>query len=103
LKSNADVTLHAPTEGTWKGIMIFQDRANTQTVEIQGGTPSDGVLDGIIYAINAEMSLVGGRTLETSFIIGSITIQGGASIVPSDIGCALCGGGGVRTLAWKDF
>ena len=60
IQGGANVTLTPPTSGTYAGVSIFQDRANTQTVSIANGTTSS--ITGTIYAADAQVAIAGGAS-----------------------------------------
>ena len=71
--------LTCPTSGTYNGILFYQDRANANTVYIEGGANS--VLDGILYFPDANLTLENG-TSTTSYatvVSKTLTFAGGAS------------------------
>lgn len=53
---NSTVNLTAPTSGTYSGMVIYQPRSNTHTLNLQAGH-STGTLTGFIYAPGAELSM----------------------------------------------
>ncbi len=81
---NTTLDLTAPTSGTYTGILIYQDRANTNTISLNG-TPV-AKLTGIIYALSAELDLSGNTTvnLVTDLIVGSLYDKGNATINLTD-------------------
>ncbi|HTQ37661.1 MAG TPA: transglutaminase domain-containing protein [Pirellulales bacterium] len=60
---NATVTLSAPTDGTYQGIVIFQNRTSTAPIVISGGTFN---LTGIVYAPKAKLYFAGNKNLTIS-------------------------------------
>lgn len=102
--TNATINLAAPSGSTaanpYVGVVRFQDRANTQGVSFQGGQ-LDGVIDGVIYAINADMKLQGGH-LRSNLLVSTIDLQGSPAIDPPTSQPPGTGGGLAR-VAWKDF
>jgi len=71
--------LTAPTSGTYNGILFYQDRANTNTVYVEGGASS--VLNGILYFPSANVTLENGTntTSYATVISKTLTFAGGAS------------------------
>lgn len=79
LTGNGDTQLTAPTSGTYEGIVIFQNRTLTTTVNMSGGATADGW--GAIYAAGAQIHLVGntGSTLH-QFISDTFLMDGNSNI-----------------------
>jgi len=79
LTGNGDTQLAAPTSGTYEGIVIFQNRTLTSTVNMSGGAIADGW--GAVYAAGAQIRLVGntGSTLH-QFISDSFLMDGNSNI-----------------------
>ena len=59
--SNANVTLSAPTTGTWQGILFLSDRAmpslasGTAVLTVENWSPNS-TLDGILYMVGQELN-----------------------------------------------
>ncbi len=79
LTGNGDTQLTAPTSGTYEGIVIFQNRTLTTTVNMSGDAIADGW--GAVYAAGAEIHLVGnaGSTLH-QFISDTFVMDGNSNI-----------------------
>ncbi len=79
LTGSGDTQLTAPTSGTYEGIVIFQNRSLTTTVNMSGDAISDGW--GAIYAAGAQIHLVGntGSTLH-QFISDTFLMDGNSTI-----------------------
>jgi hypothetical protein len=82
----ATSNLSAPTSGTWSGVLMYQDRANTQSASMVGGTSQ--ITSGILYFPSAALSYTGGSATnsqsatiisDTLSLVGSSTIQASAS------------------------
>lgn len=71
--------LSAPTDGTYNGILFYQDRANSNPATFEGGANSS--MNGILYFPAANVTLENGtRTTSYATIVsGSITFAGGAA------------------------
>ncbi len=65
----ADVTLSAPTTGTYAGILVYQDRntAPGVTHKLTGGSTMD--LDGIVYTPSTHVEFAGGTAADSSSIM----------------------------------
>ena len=57
----------------YKGILIYQRRANRQSLTIAGGTLP---LDGTLYAKWAPLTISGGGSYQAQFIVGSMQLSG---------------------------
>jgi Flp pilus assembly protein TadG len=68
----------APTVGSYNGIVVYQAAADTQTVQIQGG--SSTFMNGALYApgANIDMANGSGGTIEGGIVASSLTMAGGA-------------------------
>ncbi len=79
LTGNGDTQLTAPTSGTYEGIVIFQNRTLTTTVNMSGNALSDGW--GAVYAAGAQIHLAGntGSTLH-QFISDTFLMDGNSTI-----------------------
>jgi hypothetical protein len=68
----------------YNGMLVFQDRSNTQPLIVSGGTGAQ--VSGTFYAPTANLMMSGGATYNSQFIVGSMNISSGSSnviIVPS--------------------
>ena len=79
LTGTGDAQLTAPTSGPYEGVVIFQNRSLTTTVNMSGDAISDGW--GAVYAAGAQIHLVGntGSTLH-QFISDTFLMDGKSSI-----------------------
>jgi hypothetical protein len=79
LTGTSGTQLTAPTSGTYEGIVIFQNRTLTSTVNMSGGAIADGW--GAVYAAGAQIHLVGntGSTLH-QFISDTFLMDGNSNI-----------------------
>jgi len=80
LSGGGSVTLTAQTTGSYKGIVIWQAASDTNTVSFSnGGTIT---LGGVLYAPNAELSLVGGASTPsvTGIVAQSIIVSNSGAI-----------------------
>src|SRR5262249_43214880 len=71
---NGTVSLTAPADGTYAGILIFQSRDNTRALAISGNAALG--LGGTVYAKAALLSLSGNGTLHEALVVDRITISG---------------------------
>ncbi len=79
LTGTSDTQLTAPTSGTYEGIVIFQNRTLTTTVNMSGDAIAGGW--GAVYAAGAQIRLVGntGSTLH-QFISDTFLMEGNSTI-----------------------
>jgi hypothetical protein len=86
---------------TYRGIVIFQDRANSKPISFSGS--GSGIVDGLIYAKTAQVSLGGGSNLlHAQLVVGSISASGNSTIQAPTLWVPI-GGAGVGVLSWQDF
>ena len=71
MDSNADLIMTPPTEGTYEGIAIFQDRNNTNTVELNSNAETLNIdtSDAVVYLPSAHLYMDSNATLSASQII----------------------------------
>ena len=60
ISGGATVQLSAPTSGDYAGVLMFQDRANSTTASLTGGTSQ--IMNGIVYFPNALLHYTGGSS-----------------------------------------
>ncbi|MBS1856103.1 MAG: hypothetical protein JST11_12105 [Acidobacteria bacterium] len=56
----ANSSLSAPASGTWQGILMYQERTNTQTASLVGGASQ--LTNGILYFPSAALNYTGGSS-----------------------------------------
>ena len=83
LSGNGAITLTAPTTGTYAGILIFQDRANSQALTFTGSAMLG--MAGTIYAPAAQLvesgnARIGGASSPVTIVVDTMTISGSAMI-----------------------
>ena len=86
VNSTTSVTLHAPTQGAWNGILLLapdtsvpmDDTCNTSTWNIQWGS-AQGTFDGMILApcVNLSLQDQGGSALVSGLIVGQLSLAAG--------------------------
>jgi Flp pilus assembly protein TadG len=75
IAGNGSVTLSPPTSGTYQGLSIFQDRANTSTLSITGNGAFN--LSGTVYAADAIAKVTGnGDVVGSQYIVGQFQNKG---------------------------
>jgi Flp pilus assembly protein TadG len=89
---NANVTLSAPTSGTWNGILFMKDRlvSSNNNSDFLGGNVSP-TLSGTIYFPGDALTMVGGSGITVgsnvpAIIADTITVSGGSFFVQSGTG-----------------
>jgi hypothetical protein len=100
------VNLFAPRSGTYQGILLFQDRDNTNTITVDGNLATG--LDGTIYAPGAEFFLQdqggGTKTLRLGLIVGSAYLRSNAVFTDPSTPVALAQtANGFQVIAWRDW
>jgi hypothetical protein len=68
-----------PTSGPFSGILFYQRRWNTQDASV-GGNSNNINLSGTIYDKWGNFNLAGQGTYNAEFVVGSLTISGGAAV-----------------------
>lgn len=80
VNGNQDVTLYAMTDGTYKGLLFYQDAACTATMSF-GGTSFQLTTTGTIYlpgaafAANGQPTISGGQVVAKTMDLGNATIN----------------------------
>jgi Flp pilus assembly protein TadG len=67
------------SSSAYNGMLVFQDRSNTLALSVSGGTTYTTA--GTFYAPTASMSISGGSTFDSEFIVGSINFSGGSTTI----------------------
>lgn len=106
INSTRPVTLTAQTstgpEPTFAGIAIFQDRANTRQITINSG--AGGLIDGLVYAATAPLSMSGNvDLLHSQLVTGTVSLSGGPPIGAPTAWLGLGAGTAVQVVGWQDF
>ena len=86
---------------SYRGIVVFQDRNNSQPISFSGS--GSGIVDGLIYAKTAQVSLGGGSNLlHSQLVVGSISVGGNSTIQAPTLWVPI-GGAGIGVMSWQDF
>jgi Tfp pilus assembly protein PilX len=104
LGGSGTINLSASTSVDYPGILFYQDRRTTITqpaITITGGFK--GVVDGIIYAIGAELRISGSVKLQTEMVVDTLQISGNAAISPPPNPYSSGAGIGWNRIAWIDY
>ncbi len=72
--SGANITLNAPTSGTYKGILMFYNRTNASDINMSGGSMN---FSGAVYAKSAKYNASGGNFNNSTFVLNSWNQSGG--------------------------
>jgi Flp pilus assembly protein TadG len=82
ITNGAALTLSAPTNGAYSGLLFYQDPNDTASDAFVGG--SSGSLNGIFYLPNANLTFANGNssTFSTDLVVGSLVMTGNAKIKP---------------------
>ncbi|MGH7822143.1 MAG: hypothetical protein ACREQ9_20470 [Candidatus Binatia bacterium] len=99
------VNLSAPLIGDYRGVLIFQDRANPNDVLIRGNFATG--LDGVIYAKEARVEVQdqggGAKNLKTEIVADRAKFTGDTTFTtPTVPVISAATGSGVRVIAWND-
>jgi hypothetical protein len=80
IDNGANVNLTAPSSGTYSGIVVFQDSADTAAISVQGG--SNTSFNGAIFAPSSNVTLGNGSntTLDADIVAKTLTMTGGTSL-----------------------
>jgi hypothetical protein len=76
---NGSINLSPPTSGTFNGILFYQRRWNNSTDSV-GGNGTTVNLGGTIYNKWGNFTLAGQGQYNAEFIVGSLSISGGAAV-----------------------
>jgi hypothetical protein len=86
---NTVVSLNAPSSGTYRAVVYYQDRSNTVTASIRQG---EIVLNGVIYMPSAELQFGPGgggtpddQVLHAIFIVRRLNLHGGPLLADNDL------------------
>jgi Flp pilus assembly protein TadG len=67
------------TGGPYTSMLVFQDRSNTKDMAISGTSTAN--VSGTFYAPTAAVTVSGGSTYNSQFIVGALTESGGQSAI----------------------
>jgi hypothetical protein len=76
---NGSINLSPPTSGTFNGILFYQRRWNNSTDSV-GGNGTTVNLSGTIYNKWGNFTLAGQGQYSAEFVVGSLSISGGAAV-----------------------
>ena len=80
IDNGANVNLTAPTSGTYAGILLYQDSADTAALSIQGG--SNTSFNGAVYAPSSNVTLGNGSgtAISADLVAKTLTMNGGGTL-----------------------
>ena len=111
---NPTIIWRAPTSGYYQGIVIYQarvadgisatDEAN-HPITLQGGNSNNSLVDGLVYAVDTNLSFQGGINVAGNLIVGSMTANGNVNITGTSTTSPLMAekAGFTQVVAWKDY
>ncbi|HWD00237.1 MAG TPA: pilus assembly protein TadG-related protein [Candidatus Sulfopaludibacter sp.] len=90
-KINGNMTIHlsAPTSGSYRGLVVFQDRTLAVGSKFNGGAGMD--FQGTIYMPDAAISYAGGAATDVTALVGDTIVFTGTSYFGTDNHGAITG------------
>ena len=82
----ATTNITAPTSGVWQGILFYQDRTDTTSASLVGG--SGQILNGVLYFPNTHMDYTGGNSTTSqsvTIVADTLNITGNSWINASGV------------------
>jgi hypothetical protein len=76
LSGNGTISLTAPTNGPYAGVVLFQNRGNTRAISLSGGAAQG--LVGTVYAPAALLYLGGNASLQGAVVVNQLSLTGNA-------------------------
>ena len=94
--NGANMSLSAPTSGTYSGILFYQQATDTTTLSFQGG--SSTVVSGAVYAPGAAITLGNGSgsAMTSAIVAQSLTMNGGGTLTTASVGGSGGSGGSAK-------
>jgi hypothetical protein len=83
---NINLTGLNDASSPFNGVLFYQRRRNTNTASIQGLGGANVTLNGTIYSKWATFKLAGNGTYNAQFIVGSLSLAGGATYTINNTG-----------------
>jgi hypothetical protein len=77
--SGVQLSALSDTSSPYNGLLFFQDRANTNTISIQGGS-SGARVTGTTYAPTANLQVSGQGSWNSQFIVNQMSVTGGGTV-----------------------
>jgi hypothetical protein len=79
LNGGVSFNISGMTSGPFSSLLVFQDRANFTTLTLNNGSSSPSTTSSY-YAPAANLSITGGATYDSPFVVGSMTLSNGVSV-----------------------
>jgi hypothetical protein len=98
MSGTGGINITAPASGPWEGIAMFQDRSNSSSDTLSGGTTQQ--INGVIYMLNGALTYSGGSGVSgttTTLVVKNVTFSGSSYI--KDAATTQYGGGGGSGIA----
>lgn len=98
MSGTGGINITAPTSGPWEGIAIYQDRSNSSSDTLSGGTTQN--INGVVYMPKGTLTFSGGSGVSatsTTLVVNQVTFSG-ATYIKNAATTAYGGGGGGITL-----
>ena len=98
MSGTGGINITAPTSGPWEGIAIYQDRSNSSSDTLSGGTTQN--INGVVYMPKGTLTFSGGSGVSatsTTLVVNQVTFSG-ATDIKNAATTAYGGGGGGITL-----
>jgi Flp pilus assembly protein TadG len=80
-QGGGNITLSPPTSGPYMGMVIYQDRGNSNAISIANGSTSN--ITGTVYAASAAVNIAGGASASqfgSQFIAESMNVSNNADV-----------------------
>jgi Flp pilus assembly protein TadG len=93
MSGTGGINITAPSSGPWEGIAIFQDRSNSSSDTLSGGTTQQ--INGVVYMPKGSLTYSGGSGTSgttTTLVVNTVTFSGSSYI--KDAATTQYGGGG---------
>jgi len=93
MSGTGGINITAPASGPWEGIAMFQDRSNSSSDTLSGGTTQQ--INGVVYMPKGSLTYSGGSGTSgttTTLVVNTVTFSGSSYI--KDAATTQYGGGG---------
>jgi hypothetical protein len=81
MSGTGGINITAPTSGPWEGIAMFQDRSNSSSDTLSGGTTQQ--INGVVYMPKGSLTFSGGSGVSgttTTLVVNTVTFSGATYI-----------------------
>jgi hypothetical protein len=107
---NPTIYLTSISSGYYQGIVIYQARlsdgvTSEPTLALQGGNSNNSLIDGLIYAVDAELDFQGGINVVGNVLVGNMQANGNVGMGGTSTNTPLIAQQAPFTqiVAWKDI